>query len=100
MNSYRCTKCGETATSKDPVRRNVFPSDFKAALMTNVTNVMTERRENGLRMVTIEFPWNDTEEERTDDELEMSCVEMLRDLSEDNVKHWLCEHTWKRDYND
>ena len=94
MPKYTCSKCGETCFSKDPVRRNVFPSDQMASIMTNITNVVTTLQDNGRRMVVIEFPWSDTDQDETDEVLELRCVEIIRALSDDNVRHWLCDHHW------
>jgi hypothetical protein len=30
------------------------------------------------------------------DVLEMECLRTLRQLSDDNVRHWLCDHRWER----
>lgn len=100
-NRYECTKCGETCTSKDPARRNVFPSDMVAALMTNITNVMIHRDDpDSRRRVVIEFTTVDTDPNLSDDELEMEAVGLLRELSDDTVKHWLCNHKWKKTSGD
>lgn len=97
MYTYTCEKCGETMTSKNPANRNVFPTDQMASIMTNITNVMTRTQKNGNRMVTIEFPYTDTDKERTNDQLEMACVKIIRELSDDTVLHWLCNHKWRKD---
>ena len=94
MPRYECSKCDETMSSKNPVDRNVFPSDSMASIMTNITNVMTTVQENGRRMVTIEFPFSDTNDEWSDDQLEIECVKIIRELSDDTVTHWLCNHNW------
>lgn len=105
MNSYKCTKCDETASSKNPMTRNVFPGDMTAAIMTNIVNVMTEKKENSDRKVTFEFLYCDTDKSLSDDELEMVCANNIQTLTEDNIRHWLCNHRWlkvggDRDEND
>ncbi len=96
MNSFKCSKCDETMTSKNPATRNTFPSDSTAAIMTNITNVITTVQENGRRKVVIEFPFTDTNQDWSNDELEMECVKIIRELPEDTVKHWLCDHDWEK----
>jgi hypothetical protein len=66
--------------------------------MTNITNVITTTKDNGMRMVTIEFPYCDGEDMigQPNDVLEMECLRTLRQLSDDNVRHWLCDHRWER----
>lgn len=81
-------------TTKDIVNRSIFPADQMASIMTNITNITTTRKPDGRRMVTIEFPWTDTNPNLSDDELEMECVKLLQSLSDDTVKHWLCNHKW------
>ena len=99
MLRYTCTKCGESMTTKAIPGRSQFCSDQTAAIMTNITNVITTVQENGLRKVVIEFPWSDTEEllGQPNDALEMECVKLLRELSDDTVRHWLCDHKWKEE---
>lgn len=99
MIRYTCTKCGESMTTKAIPGRSHFCSDQVAAIMTNITNVITERQEGGRRKVTIEFPWTDGDSlaDQPDDVLEMECVKIIRELTDDNVKHWLCDHSWKEE---
>ena len=94
MNSFKCGKCDETMTSKNPATRSVFPTDMTAAIMTNITNVITTKKEDGRRKVVIEFPFSDTNEDWSNDELEMECVKIIRELTDENVINWLCDHEW------
>ena len=98
MPGYKCTKCGEGMHSKNPMIRSIFCDDQTATVMCNISNVTTERKEVAgklRRVVTFEFPWCDTKPEESDDELEMQCIRNIRGLTEDNVKHWLCNHKWE-----
>ena len=99
MPGYKCTKCDEGMHSKNPLIRSVFCDDQTATIMTNIVNVTTKKqkllKEVGQRVVTFEFPWCDTDKSLSDDELEMVCVRNIRGLTEDNVKHWLCDHDWE-----
>lgn len=97
MGRYECTRCGETMTSKNPMIRSVFPTDQTASMMTNIVNVVTKRGEGNRRTVTFEFPYTDTKpnEHRSDDSLEMLCARMIRDLTDDQLTHWLCDHEWR-----
>lgn len=98
MHHYTCSKCGETMISKNPANRNVFPTDQMASMMTNITNVITTRKENGRRMVTIEFPYTDgpSMENEPDDVLEMECLKIIRHLSDETLAHWICDHKWEQ----
>lgn len=99
MNSYKCTKesCGETMISKNPATRHIFPEDGMASIMTNIVNVRTVKGARGERIVTFEFPHTDTRamSECPDDYLEMSCANMIRTLTEEQLTHWLCDHEWE-----
>ena len=96
MKKYQCNKCGETAMSKQMGIRNTFPDDGMAAIMTNICNVITSRKENGTRKVTFEFPYLSGNDDDTipDDKLEMLAVSIIRDLKPETVEHWLCNHDW------
>jgi hypothetical protein len=63
--------------------------------MTNIANVITEKQENGRRKVTLEFPYADTDPSISDEELEYETVKNIQGLSDDHVKHWLCNHRWE-----
>ncbi len=96
MPGYKCTKCDEDMHSKNPAVRSIFCNDQAATMMTNCTNVMTRRNKKGKRTVTIEFPYCDYDgAPEENDQLEMECVRNIRGLTEDNVKHWLCDHDWE-----
>ncbi len=96
MPMYKCTKCDEGMHSKNPRIRSIFCDDQTATVMTNISNVMTDMdEETKKRKVTFEFPWCDTDPEMSDDELEMQCIKNIRGLTDDNVKHWLCDHDWE-----
>lgn len=100
MGNYVCTGCGETCYSKNPAIRSVFPSDQVASIMTNIVNVTTEVRKDGQpgiegkRVVTFEFPYSDTDDTWSDAQLEAQCLKNVSTLTEDQVKHWLCDHRW------
>ena len=96
MNKFKCNKCNEMMTSKNPVTRNVFPSDQMAAIMTTITNVITTKKDDERRKVVIEFPFSDTNSDWSNDELEMECVKIIRELTDENVAHWLCDHSWRK----
>ena len=97
MGEYECAKCDETMISKNPAIRGIFPSDGIASAMTNITNVVTKRGEDGKRVVTFEFPYSDTgsAKDEADDYLEMSCARIIKNLTEEQLMHWLCNHKWK-----
>jgi hypothetical protein len=65
--------------------------------MTNIVNVITTKNDTGVRTVVFEFPYCDTDESLENDELEMQCLQNVRELTDDNVKHWLCDHKWKEE---
>ncbi len=101
MPQFKCTKCTETMSSKNPCCRSVFQSDGRAAMMTNIVNVDTRRDEKtGLRTVTFEFPYCDTGTLKDpnvpmeDDELEIQCMKNVRGLTDEQLTHWLCNHDW------
>ncbi len=95
MPGYKCTKCAETMTSKNPAFRSIFPSDGVASIMTNITNVTTKKNEVGKRVVVFEFPYCDMDPDQPSDKLEMDCVQNMRNLTADQVLHWLCDHDWE-----
>ncbi len=98
MGNYRCTKCGETMVSKNPMFRNIFCSDGKASIMTNIVNVVTKKDEvTGRRVVTFEFPYTDCGDlkDLPDDQVEMQCIRNVKGLTEDQIVHWLCDHRWE-----
>ena len=98
MPGYKCTKCDEGMHSKNPAIRSIFCNDQTATIMTNIVNVMTKMTlvaGVGRRVVTFEFPYCDTDDKWTDDELEMQCVQNIKHLTDDQIKHWLCEHDWE-----
>ncbi len=98
MPRYNCKKCDETMHSKNPMIRSVFCDDQVATQMCIISNVVTRKEEVAgelRRTVTIEFPWCDTDPNLSNDELELQCVKNIRGLTDDNVKHWLCDHDWK-----
>lgn len=109
MPSYKCTKCDETMSSKNPVCRSIFQSDQIASIMTNIVDVVTVRKNEGdefrgavgKRVVTFTFPFGDTgsianpKVDMTDDELEIQCMNNIRSLTDDQLTHWLCDHVWE-----
>ncbi len=101
MPQFKCAKCDETMSSKNPSCRSVFQSDGTAAMMTNIVNVDTERDEKtGRRTVTFVFPYSDTGTLKDpgipmdDDELEIQCMKNVRGLTDEQLMHWLCNHEW------
>lgn len=95
MPKYKCSKCGETAYSKNVRTRNIFCSDQIAAIMLNIANVITTRKDNGRRKVVLEFPYTDTNPDWTDDELEIQVVKNIKGLTDEQILHWLCDHRWE-----
>ena len=94
MARYKCAKCGLEGTSKNIRTRSFFPSNQLSAMLTQIVDVTTEMQENGLRKVTLEFKWCDTDKSQPDDELEMQVVRNIQ-LDEDTIRHWLCSHKYE-----
>ncbi len=95
MPAYKCTKCGEGMSSKNPAIRSIFPDDGTAAVMTNITNVTTKKNELGKRVVVFEFPYCDLGKDEPNDQLEMQCARNIKGLTDDQIVHWLCDHDWE-----
>jgi translation initiation factor 2 gamma subunit (eIF-2gamma) len=88
MNGYKCTKCGETASSKCVRERSVFPSDGHAALMTNVLKAKVE---DGWVHLMVRVRQDLGEAENTQF---LNAIEMCQ-ASEDVLRHWACNHQWQ-----
>ena len=96
--TYKCSKCDLTGSSKNIHTRSLFTDDRMASMLCNIINVETKRNDACLRVVTFEFPYGDSvrSENEPNDWLERKCVGIIRDLTDEQVFHWLCDHDWKQ----
>lgn len=100
--TYKCDKCELTGWSKNIHTRSLFTSNSMASQLRNIINVSittTEVNGNERRIVTFEFPYMDTAElpdrpNPTDSDLEEACVELIKEVSAETAKQWLCDHKW------
>lgn len=94
MPRYTCKHCGETCSSKNPTIRSVFPDDEKSAILSHMVNIDTAPVDG------IPETWDVTiqvlrRKGKTNVDAEHAALKLLRGLSEENIKHWLCEHQWQ-----
>jgi hypothetical protein len=95
--TYKCSKCDLTGSSKNIHTRSLFTDDQIASMMRNIINVETKHNDKGSRVTTFEFPFNDiSNSNEPDDVLEIECMKMVRDISDEVLTHWLCDHDWKQ----
>jgi len=98
MPQYKCTKCDETACSKNPATRNVFLEDWQAAMLSNLVNIETTRKPNGLRQVTLTFPYLESGTEakpRPDEKLELDALTAFQGVAKETLLHLVCNHDWQ-----
>ena len=98
MPNYICSKCALTAHSKNVRTRSIFTDDQHSALYSNLIKIQTTVKENGLRQVTLTFPYTEHEAEkgkRSNEELELDQLKLVREIEEASLKHLVCSHKWE-----
>ena len=98
MPNYICSKCALTAHSKNVRTRSIFTDDQHSALYSNLIKIQTTVKENGLRQVTLTFPYTEHEAEkgkRSDEALEMGALKLIREIEEASLKYLVCSHKWE-----
>ena len=103
MSGYKCTKCGETASSKCVHQRSVFPNDQLATLIGNCFHYEANRRLPETEAQWKHMPgdeWNVTLHYRAfgkQNEVEaiQDLIDTLTEQPVEVMKHALCSHDWK-----
>lgn len=125
MAGYKCPKCGETATSKCVGKRNVFPNDQLASLLTHslkqeitydpVAKKTTiklisynfrddvgpdiEKNRASYEEAKVKYNWTSDYEpyisRELQDALMWDLIKEIRSLPEETLKHWNCSHNWE-----
>lgn len=91
MSNWICTKCGETAGSKCPHQRTVFPTDQMATVLDSalaVHVVHLNRKTEAFFNLTIYEKCN-----------RLEAVKVLKErlnVSNNTLKHAFCKHNWVR----
>jgi hypothetical protein len=97
MPNYICSKCDLTAHSKNARTRSIFTDDKLASLYSNLIQIKTVRKTNGLREVILTFPYMESSDDnkRPDEELEMDALKLIQEIEPACFKHVVCGHDWE-----
>lgn len=97
MPNYKCSKCDLTAHSKNVRTRSIFTDDRASALYSNLINIDTTKKKNGVRQVTLTFPYLESGEEespRSAEALETDAFKMVQEIEPTTLKYLVCSHDW------
>jgi hypothetical protein len=104
MSGYKCTKCGETASSKCVIQRSVFPSDQLATMIGNCFQYEANRRLPETETQWKHMPGDEWEvklyyraygAQDESEAIEMLIKTLTANYPEGTMKRALCSHRWK-----
>jgi hypothetical protein len=87
-----CRKCGETAISKCPYCRNVFP---KNQLATSVSNMITFDRDGQKLIVDVSYHSGENEFDKNVESALGTLLYYLGLLQVEDLPVVLCDHAWE-----
>jgi hypothetical protein len=105
---YVCIHCNTPASSKCVNQRSIFPENQMGAILTHIlkgkithTDVPAGVCSAAHRRTDVEITWRaapNTNEDGTpfkDMELFWNMIQEIRNLPEDALKYWACDHEYK-----
>ena len=97
MPNYICSKCELTAYSKNVRTRSIFSDNKMSSMYSNLINIETTKKKNGLRQVTLTIPYlehSDEEDKRPDEALELDAFKLVQEIEPEALKYLVCSHDW------
>ena len=95
MNSYKCTKCPETMSSKCPATRNTFPTHTFVTMVANNVVMKTKPYNERSDNVCLSLEWGIGPPEVTAREIFADMVHTIRSFTDEEAAILVCVHDWE-----